>query len=310
MLRAYLVAALAQDLHRLAQGRLEVAAQVAQGRIAADSPDLRLDLLADLAASGLATPSPGGWTIGDAGEFGDPGRILLRLLEDEPRLGPVIALAVAAVARLRRVLAEGPAGPEPLPTALLTQALHQSPAGQLGRETLIDRLEALYQGWPQSHPLRILELGADNGVLTRQALRRLRGRGVALTYVASDPDQRSVAALGFEFAGLPGVETLAWPLADSGRSFDLIISGQASVRGALDRQTSLGLDRLLAPCGVPRPPANLRRASCGHRRRSSGAAGRRRPRRWAGVAWEALGGPNSADHDQRGISLRRPGTCG
>ena len=250
MLRAYLVAALAQDLRRLADGRLDVAALVAQGRIAADSADLLLGLLADLAASGLATPSPGGWMIGDTDRFGDPVRIWQRLLEDEPALGPVMALAVAAIARLRRVLAEGPTGPAPLPAALLAQALHQSPAGQLGREVLLSRLEALCDGWPKSHPLRILELGADNGMLTRQALRRLRAGGVALRYVASDPDPGSVAALGFEFAGLPGVEALAWPLADSDRSFDIIIGCQASMRGALDGPIAAGLDRLLAPRGV------------------------------------------------------------
>jgi acyl transferase domain-containing protein/NADPH:quinone reductase-like Zn-dependent oxidoreductase/NAD(P)-dependent dehydrogenase (short-subunit alcohol dehydrogenase family) len=250
MLRAYLIAALAQDLRKLADGRLDVEALVAEGRVAPDSADLLSGLLAELAASGLATSSADGWTIGDTDGFGDPARIGLRLLEDEPALGPVMVLAVAAIARLRRVLAEGPAGPAALPAALLAQALHQSPAGQLGREALLSRLEALCRNWPKSHPLRILELGADTGMLTRQALRRLRAGGVALSYVASDPDPGSVAALSFEFAGAPGVETLAWPLAENDRSFDIIIGCQASLRGVLDGQIAASLSRLLAPSGV------------------------------------------------------------
>ena len=250
MLRAYLISALAQDLRGLAEGPLDVEALVAEGRVAPDSADLLSGLLAELATSGLAAPSAGGWTVGDTDGFGDPARIWLRLLEDEPALGPVMALAVAAIARLRRVLAEGPTGPAPLPAALLAQALHQSPAGQLGREALLSRLEALCRGWPTSHPLRILELGADTGMLTRQALRRLHVDGVALSYVASDADPGSVAALGFEFSGAPGVETLAWPLADSDRRFDIVIGCQASVRGALDGHVAASLNHLLAPSGV------------------------------------------------------------
>ncbi len=176
-----------------------------------------------------------------AAELGDPARIWRRALEDEPDLGPALVLAAAQVAHRD--------GRGQLPSAELTaQVRDRSDAGRAARTLLLERVDAIAAGWPAERPLRVLELGAGEGVLTRALIQRLKARGAPWRYLAADPDADAVAVLARELEA-PDAEATTWPLTGH-LTFDLVISAQGLRRCDAAADVAEGVGALIASGGV------------------------------------------------------------
>ncbi len=174
-----------------------------------------------------ADPAPA-----DAAPEASPYQAFLRraLVEDgaaEPvarggiRLLPDAALPPAAVI-WRSVLAEQPGlaldlawiaeAAEHLPEALRGQRQNPVPPPAQGlamaqlAEALAAAVGALAAAWPETRPLRILEVGTAGGVLARRVLARLAPLGRALVYVAAGDSHVALPELP---AGLPAGSALS-----------------------------------------------------------------------------------------------------
>jgi NADPH:quinone reductase-like Zn-dependent oxidoreductase/SAM-dependent methyltransferase/acyl carrier protein len=147
-------------------------------------------------------------------------------------------LALAASANLPTLLRDGLRGGN-LPSALIEHMLFATPSGARATEALAGTVEELVNGWPEGRPLRILEVGAGTGVLTRRLLAALGGWPGTLHYVVTDADAQMVPRLAAATAGRTGASARHWdPRNASAESppgqFDLVLSMYALTRLGLD----------------------------------------------------------------------------
>jgi acyl transferase domain-containing protein/acyl carrier protein len=215
----------------------------------------------------------------DAAPEASPYNAFLRraLIEDgaaEPlarggiRLLPDSALPPAE-AIWRSVLAEQPGlaldlawiaeAAERLPEALRGQRRDPAPppAEGLAMARLADALAAavgaLAAAWPETRPIRILEVGAAGGVLARRVLARIAPLGRALVYVAAGEGHVALPALP---PGLPAGSSLAgavWnPLSDAPAPLvaDLVIGLAPAARARAGVAMASALRRALAEGGT------------------------------------------------------------
>ncbi|HWX47822.1 MAG TPA: SDR family NAD(P)-dependent oxidoreductase [Roseomonas sp.] len=205
-----------------------------------------LGLLRALAEDGLAEPGPAGWRLVPEGELPPPAEIWQTVLAEAPSLAHELAWLALAAERLPTALDGNPAAEGSLP-----------PPEAAGFEQLASVLAravaALAAAWPAERPLRVLEVGAHGGPLTRVLLAVLQASGKPVRYIAAGApgDARAafipahVESISFSFE--------AWDLAAGPApaiEADLIVGLAAAARSRRGATLPPLLAPLLAPGGT------------------------------------------------------------
>lgn len=202
---------------------------IATGRLAADAAPLFERLLRLLEEDGVVQQeAEGRWSLVGSSPYPAARDLLQVLAVDHPERLAEVALT----ARLMEILPDIFTGKEAIPDAppyaasLLEQLGEASPASEAALAALVEALQVLLSEWPAERPIRILELGAGSGTLTRRLLRLLPEE--RFQYLASDPDKRRVERLKLALGPQPGLE-VAWldPQEETAAiegPFDLVVS--------------------------------------------------------------------------------------
>ncbi|WP_176559823.1 type I polyketide synthase [Teichococcus rhizosphaerae] len=259
-LDAAMRAALAEDAEHdlsetalLLEGHVVASAQAAL-RARADAAGLlpasglspyALSLLRALAEDGLAEPGPQGWLLPAPEDLPEAADIWRAVMAESPSAAHELAWLALAAERLPEALS-GQSQPEnlPPPDALGFARL----AAVLGQA--VGRFVA---AWPAGRPLRVLEIGANGGPLTRRLLAVLGASGKPVHYTATGApgDARAAAipphagniAFGFE-PWEPGTP------APAGLGADLVVGLAAAARARRGAALLGTLSGLLAPGGA------------------------------------------------------------
>ncbi|MFC4170272.1 type I polyketide synthase, partial [Teichococcus aestuarii] len=198
-----------------AQAALRARAGVSGLLPAAGLSPYALSLLRALAEDGLAEPGPKGWLLPPPEDLPEAGDIWRAVLAESPALAHELGWLALAAERLPQALS-GESQPEslPPPDALGFERLAAVLAQAVGR---------FVAGWPPGRPLRVLELGANGGPLTRPLLAVLAasgrpGRSTTTcapggACAAAIPPHAGNIVFGFE-AWEPGAPAPAGPGAD------------------------------------------------------------------------------------------------
>ncbi|WP_024816558.1 type I polyketide synthase [Methylopila sp. 73B] len=201
-----------------------VAALVARKRLAAGSVRLANRLLAILEERGHASLDGETWTLAAATGLPSAVDIARTVLADHPDRSAEVTLATRALSLLPKTLKQGPGAGAPFGASTLAHLAGGAPLVAAGVEAVAALAADTLAGWPADRPLRILELGAGAGALTRRLLPL--GGDPRVTLAVTDPDATAAERLRFAFAGAPGVTVAAFdPGSDAeapGR-FDLVV---------------------------------------------------------------------------------------
>ncbi|WP_160937552.1 type I polyketide synthase [Teichococcus coralli] len=206
-----------------------------------------LGLLRALAEDGLAEPTPAGWRLAPEGELPPPAEIWQTVLAEAPELAHELAWLAHAAERLPAALG-GMASAEgllPAPEAAGFERL----AGVLARA-----VAALAAAWPAGRPLRVLEVGAQGGTLTRALLAVLEASGKPVRYVAAGAPGDARAAFVPAHAESIAFRFEAWDPALPGPApdlaADLVVGIAAAARSRRGAALLPALAPLLAPGGT------------------------------------------------------------
>ena len=138
---------------------------------------LRRALVEDGAAEPAARGMGGGIRLLPEAALPPAEEIWRSVLAEQPGLALDLAWIAEAAGRLPEALRGTRRDPAPPPAQGMAM-------GRLA-EALAAAVAALAAAWPETRPLRILEVGAASGVLARRVLARLAPLGRALVYVAA-----------------------------------------------------------------------------------------------------------------------------
>ncbi|HVV94627.1 MAG TPA: SDR family NAD(P)-dependent oxidoreductase [Hyphomicrobiales bacterium] len=208
LLDAFAAAAAEQALRAVSRDRrrFDLDTLVRQHRVAAEALPLAARLAGMMEDQDRLTRDGRFWLF-DQAKRPRAETILAAILADFPEHGAEAVLGARAAALLERALAEGPAAlGQPFSAATLAHAETASPAAEARIAAVDAVLGRLLVGWPVGRPLRVVELAAGAGGLTRRLVRRLGGP--ALSLVVTDPDAATVDRLSLGFAGTPGITFL------------------------------------------------------------------------------------------------------
>ncbi|MFD1703914.1 SDR family NAD(P)-dependent oxidoreductase [Methylopila henanensis] len=197
---------------------------VRRGRLAPTSVRYAGRLLALLQQRGHASRAGDVWTLAPSTGLPAAADIVRTVLSDHPDRGAECVMASRALALMPRVLASGAEEGAPFGAATLAHAGSAAPLVADGVRAVADLVRALVADATADRPIRILEIAAGTGALTR-ALAEL-GLDPRVTLTVSDPDATAVERLRFAFAGRPGVAVTAFdPAVDGGDAdvFDLVV---------------------------------------------------------------------------------------
>ncbi len=229
---------------------------ISKGVLAPDATHLLAALLSALERHGLASETNEGWRLRAESGFPKARAIWRTLLDDRPDLVADLALSAEAVAAQPGFLRHGDSSAATLSSALLDQFLFTTPAGERTIAAACQAVVALAERFPEGRPLRVLEIGAGSGILTRRVLDNLGGRNRTLVYVATDPDPDAAAQLAAVTSARAGASACQWdPRASADAepfsgSFDIALSVSSFTRLALDRDALAAIHRRLACGGV------------------------------------------------------------
>lgn len=230
-------------------------ALVADGRLFAEAQPLFGRLLQLLEEDSAAQRDEAGlWTLASTSPY-PPAQDLLQVLAvDHPERLAEVALA----ARLRELLPDILRGEEgiseslPYASGLLEQLAEASPASQSAFAALLVEIEHILATWPEDRPLRILELGAGSGALTRRVLQRMPQE--RFQYLASDPDKNRAERLKMNLGARPGLQVSGLDLSSDGPEedgpYDLVISAAGLHRSVQDVEQLADLRRYMAGGGL------------------------------------------------------------
>ncbi len=258
LLEGFVVAASHQALRKClpADAPFTIDDLIGHGAIAAEAAPLLANLLHRLAAHHAASDGAGqGWRLADATDLPDPSLIWRTILAEEPVLTAELALAAAAAEALPDFLGEGTVSACVLPPSLVEQLYYASPSGSRVADALRGAAVNLAMHWPEGRPLRILEIGAGSGILSRRILDALASWHGTLRYVATEADSDQAGRLAARLQGTGTASTLAWDPrgvdgAPPGQRFDVVLSAYALTRQNLDGSALRILRQLLAPGGL------------------------------------------------------------
>lgn len=241
LLDAHVAASGYEVLKTLSQDGLLVPDDLVQaGRVSARALPLLNRLLRIVAEEGLAEETAEGWKLAAESSLPAPDDLWHVLIGDYPEALPEILLAGRAA--------------KALPGALLTPdqeslkvsgalKAHLAASGAT-RLPLVDGLAAavaeVLRQWPANRVLRVLEVGAGDGALTRRLLALFAARPVELT--VSDPSEEAVNRAEAAFSGAYAPRCVqfdptraAAEQAVAGQRFDLIVGVAALTdRGVSD----------------------------------------------------------------------------
>lgn len=226
------------NLHVLTQlssadGRILDGASLARtGGVHPTSVD-RIDrLIADLMAEGVLVRDGDDVRVADGEGLPEPDLILRTLLNEAPDAVAEVSLLAAAGDGLRETLRSGVA---PTPAgALLDQIFTVSPTARFAAERLTDSVVRLIGGAAIGRAVRVLELGAGRGTLTRALLSRLSDMGVEADYIALTASS-DLRALSDAIAFYPSARAVEWDALAGTRGldlpFDLVLGSHAFAGG-------------------------------------------------------------------------------
>ncbi|MBO1073055.1 type I polyketide synthase [Roseomonas marmotae] len=199
-------------------------------------------LLHALSEDGLAEATPEGWRLLPGEELPAAEGIWQAVLAESPTLAHELAWLALAAERLPAALdgqpqPEAPPAPEAAGFARLAGVMAEAAA----------RIAA---AWPMERPLRVLEVGAQGGPLTRALLAALERSGRQIRYTATAPagDTRAAAIpphgerVTFSFAAWDGGTALPGPA-------DLVVGLAAAARARLGEGLLPAVAAALAPGG-------------------------------------------------------------
>jgi acyl transferase domain-containing protein/NADPH:quinone reductase-like Zn-dependent oxidoreductase/short-subunit dehydrogenase/acyl carrier protein len=198
-------------------------------------------LLHALAEDGLAEATPSGWCLLPGDELPPATEIWRAVLAESPALAHELAWLALAAERLPAAL-EGQPQPEsrPAPEAAGFARLAEVMAAAVAR---------LAAAWPEAQPLRVLEIGAQGGPLTRALLAALEASGRQIRYTAISAEARAAAVpphgerVDFTFTTWDGAAALPGPA-------DLIVGMAAAARAQQGEGLLPMLAAALAPGGT------------------------------------------------------------
>jgi acyl transferase domain-containing protein/acyl carrier protein len=229
-------------------------ALVDAGRVAAQSLPLLYRLLRIAEEEGLASETSACWTLASESSLPPSGDLWRMLIGDYPEALPEILLAGRAADHLAAALANPEQG-APKASAALTAHLA---AGGATRLPLIAGVTAAFEQilahWPKGRALRVLEIGAGDGALTRRLIAAIGAMPVELTVSDSNQDavDRAEAALSGAYAPRCVLLDPTKALLDqalAGERFDVIVGAAVlSERGVGDAPVILR--QLLAEQGT------------------------------------------------------------
>jgi acyl transferase domain-containing protein/NADPH:quinone reductase-like Zn-dependent oxidoreductase/short-subunit dehydrogenase/acyl carrier protein len=196
---------------------------VAAGALHPSSQALADGMLTWLEADGLAVAGPDGWVLSDDADLPPATELWRSLLFDTPAGVAETALLGLTGEALADTLRRGE--PAELSEALLDQMLTASPAAAAAIEALTNAVAAVAASWPPHRPLRILEIGARRGALTRRVLQCLTDQ-TQLRYVALTLSPDDLPSLVQTTAGYGGATAGLWREGEDGiapAAYDMII---------------------------------------------------------------------------------------
>jgi acyl transferase domain-containing protein/NADPH:quinone reductase-like Zn-dependent oxidoreductase/short-subunit dehydrogenase/acyl carrier protein len=198
-------------------------------------------LLHALSEDGLAEASPTGWRLLPGDELPPATEIWQAVLAESPILAHELAWLALAAERLPAAL-DGQPQPEaqPAPEAAGFARLAEVMAAAVGR---------LAAAWPAERPLRVLEVGAQGGPLTRALLAALEASTRQIRYTAAAAEARAAAVpphgerVDFTFTAWDGAAALPGPA-------DLVVGMAAAARLQQGEALVPALAAALAPGGT------------------------------------------------------------
>jgi acyl transferase domain-containing protein/NADPH:quinone reductase-like Zn-dependent oxidoreductase/acyl carrier protein/NADP-dependent 3-hydroxy acid dehydrogenase YdfG/SAM-dependent methyltransferase len=220
------------------------------GAIARDAAPLLGWLMLLMERHGIATDSGQGWILSDEAALPDADVIWRTLIDDAPEL--TAELALTGGADLPQLLRNGLDGTVPS-GALVDQMLYGSPSGEQALADLSQTVLNIAQSWPKGRPLRLIEVGAGSGTLTRRLLGRLGAWQGTLIYEATDSDPHMVQRLKAITDAYRGASASEWNPRNGALNvderFDLIVSLYGISRLDLDENGANRMLDVLAPGG-------------------------------------------------------------
>ncbi|MFC3691357.1 SDR family NAD(P)-dependent oxidoreductase [Chenggangzhangella methanolivorans] len=229
LLEAFAIAAAHEAVSALFGRKREgaIAALVKKGKLAEASVALANRLLGLLEERGHASLNGETWTV--VAKTGLPAavEILRAVLADHPDRGAEVVLATRAASLLPKILKDGPRE-KPYGSSTVGHAGGGAPLVSFGAKALAKLVAEHVAKAPADRPIRILEIAAGSGALTR-ALAPL-AENPRVTLAVTDPDATVAERLRFAFASLPNVTVEAFDPANeasAGHSADLIVGALA-----------------------------------------------------------------------------------
>ncbi len=209
-------------------------------------------------AEGVATAA-GSWEVASPPDYGDPAKIWMDLLSQNPAFYGELTLIGRCGQGLADVL-NGTTNPLQLifPDGSLANAEHlysDSPSTRLYNILTEKMLSRLLEHSPADRPLRILEIGAGTGGLTSYLLPRLPA--ARTEYVFTDLSNHFFIKAGQKFVDYPFVQYKKLDIEKdpaeqdfAAHTFDVIVASQVLHATANLRQTIRHVRHLLAPSGL------------------------------------------------------------
>ncbi len=233
-----------------AQGMFQAQPLLVDGAPAASAYHafLRMALVQDGAAEALPsslTGHAGGIRLLAEGALPEAGDIWRSVLAEQPGLALDLAWIAEAAERLPEALRGSPRDPAAPPAQGMAM-------GRLA-EALAAAVAGFAAAWPETRPLRILEVGAGGDMLARRVLARLAPLGRAVQYVAASDRPVPLPRLPFGLAAGSSLTAMAWnPLSaePAPLAVDLVIGLAAAARVRAGGALAAALRPLLAEGGA------------------------------------------------------------
>lgn len=239
---------------------------------------LRRALVEDGAAEPVQKGTPGGIRLLPDNALPDAAEIWRSVLAEQPALALDLAWIAEAAERLPDALRGRTRDPAPPPA--------QGEGMARLAEALAAAVGALAASWPETRPLRILEVGAAGGVLARRVLARLAPMGRALVYVAAGEGRVPLPELPEGMPAGSEIRGVVWdPLGDAPPPLvaDLVIGLAPAARAKAGTTLAAALRPALAEGGalllVEPLPGRVWTFVCGQD-----------PAWWTGLGPDAAGG--------------------